>query len=456
MVDSDETIVVIGAGMAGLSTARTLHNAGLKVIVLEGRDRIGGRTWTSRKWADAPIDMGASWIHGIRGNPLTELADEANAERLETDYDNAILYSIDGDLMSDRAWNKIERFGSEVEEAAASADDVDMTIEDAIQSEIDLNALSAEDRQLLNLTVNTYIEQEYAADVSDLSAQYYEEGQVFGGNDVIFPQGYIQLVALLADGLDIRLNERVTQIAHSADGVKIETSSGTIEADRVVVTLPIGVLRHGDVAFAPPLPAEKRAAIDVIGPAVMNKVYLRFAERFWQRRPEWIIQVSEPKGVFSSWLNVAHYIDEPILLAFNVGDFGRKVETFTDDEIIAQAMQSLRTMYGDDIPDPTDFQITRWVSDPFARCSYSYPMIGFTDSTRRDLAAPVGERLLFAGEATSEEYPSTVHGAFLSGQREAERVLRFVGIPTQTLAKTFESYDATQKYSTRDRSRLGW
>ncbi|MEM7257079.1 MAG: FAD-dependent oxidoreductase, partial [Pseudomonadota bacterium] len=129
--------------------------------------------------------------------------------------------------------------------------------------------------------VNTYIEQEYAVDASDLSATHYDEGYAYGGPDVIFPQGYGQLAEFLADGLDVRLNERVTQIVQIDDGVQISTSSGMIDAARVIVSVPIGVLKHGDISFDPPLPAAKQAAIDAIGSAVMNKVYLRFEEPFW-------------------------------------------------------------------------------------------------------------------------------------------------------------------------------
>jgi monoamine oxidase len=231
------------------------------------------------------------------------------------------------------------------------------------------------------------------------------------------------LTDYLTKGLDIRLGAVVTDIVYDETAVTITTTSGNYQADRVIVTLPIGVLQQGRVTFDPPLPQTKQRAINAIGPAVMNKVYLRFAEPFWQKAPEWIIYESEEKGVFSSWLNLYHYTDEPILLAFNVGEFGRKIEAFSDEEIVVQAMQTLRTMYGDDKPDPIDAQITRWASDPFAHCSYSFPTVGMSSTARDDLAEPINGRIFFAGEATHADYPSTVHGAFLSGEREAARVL---------------------------------
>jgi monoamine oxidase len=230
------------------------------------------------------------------------------------------------------------------------------------------------------------------------------------------------LVNHLATGLDIRLNQAVMQIAYSDTGVTVTTDSDIFEADRAIVTLPIGVLKQGDIAFEPALPEKKQTAIDALGAGVLNKIYLQFSEVFWERSPDWLSYISAAKGEFTTWLNIYRYTDQPILLAFNAGSFGQEIEAWSDAQIIDRAMATMRLISGQDSPDPIDAQITRWHSDPFARCSYSYPAVGMTDRTRADLAAPIGDRLFFAGEATHSDYPSTVHGAYLSGQREAERI----------------------------------
>ncbi|MEM0982139.1 MAG: FAD-dependent oxidoreductase, partial [Cyanobacteria bacterium P01_H01_bin.58] len=264
---------------------------------------------------------------------------------------------------------------------------------------------------------------DWAADMSELSTHYFDEGEPSEGDEVIFPEGYDALIDHLATDLDIRLNEIVTHVDYSgAAGVTIAASSGTFKADRVIVTLPIGVLKAGTVTFEPALPTPKQAAIETLGAGVLNKVYLQFADAFWQRQTHWISYISEPKGEFTTWFNLYQYTGEPILVAFNAGDFGRKIEAFTDDQIVDQAMQTLRRLYGETIPNPTDVQITRWLRDPFARCSYSFPTVGMTDETRADLAAPIDNRVFFAGEATHSGYPATVHGAYLSGQRAAKQL----------------------------------
>ena len=222
--------------------------------------------------------------------------------------------------------------------------------------------------------------------------------------------------------MKIEFRKIIEKVTLREDRVIVSSRDENWEADRVILTLPIGVLKQGSITFDPKLPAEKTEAIKAIGAGLLNKVALKFPKVFWDPDPHWITRLSEEKGDFTSWLNFVPYTGAPVLVAFNAGAFARKIEKASDEEIKGKAMAALKTLYGDSIPDPIGVQITRWESDPFAHCSYSFPAVGMTEQTRKDLAAPVAERIFFAGEATSSEYPSTVHGAFLSGLREAERI----------------------------------
>ncbi|MCB0158048.1 MAG: FAD-dependent oxidoreductase, partial [Caldilineaceae bacterium] len=188
-------------------------------------------------------------------------------------------------------------------------------------------------------------------------------------------------------------------------------------------TLPLGVLQQGAVSFAPALPRAKQDAIHALGSGLLNKAWLRFPHAFWPREPEMINYVPATPGRWAEWLNLYHYTGEPILLGFNAGSYGSTLEAWTDAAIIADAMDVLRTIYGPQIPAPDDWQITRWASDPLALGAYSYYAVGTDRATRRALAAPVAGRLFFAGEATSQDHPSTVHGAYMSGVRAAEEIL---------------------------------
>lgn len=426
--EKDEKIVVVGAGMAGLSAARVLHDEGYTVTLLEARARVGGRVHTSYEWPDTPLDMGASWIHGVEGNPITALAEAVDAERIVTDYDNAILYDNEGRLLGDSGWEGLEKYESIIDEAIekASESDEDQSLMDAVADLIDIESLSAKEQRQLNLVLNYKMEQEWAADVTELSASYVNDDEAFGGDDVVFPDGYHEIIEHIAGKLDIRLEHVVQKVTYNEEGVVITTNKGTFTGDRAIITLPIGVLQQRNVLFEPPLPRAKQDAIDMFGFGVLNKVYLRFSHAFWQERPEWIFYLSAERGEWSEWFNLYPYIEEPILLAFNAGRFGLAIEALSDDEMVAEAMIVLRNLYGDDIPNPEAWQITRWGRDPFALGSYSSPGVGASYQVREELAKPVTNRLFFAGEATQADYPSTVHGAFLSGKREAERIIGFL------------------------------
>ncbi len=423
--EGDETIIVIGAGIAGLSAANTLQNWGYKVIVLEARPRVGGRIWTSREWEAAPLDMGASWIHGVNNNPIARLADANSIKTVETDYDNQWIYDESGNELTDAAYDRLEEFEALVQAYVAETietldDDVSLqTILDMALAEEDI---SADEKQIILYLLNTIVEHEYAADINNLSAFSFDQGEEFGGEDVIFPEGYDQIIALLADGLDIRLNVSVQRVAYGDDGVTVNTNQNTYHADRAVITLPLGILKSGRVAFSPDLPADKQNAIQKLGMGLLDKVYLRFPNIFWPKEADLLGYIGAQKGEWAEWLNIAHFTDAPILLGFNAATFARQTESWSDLQIVDGAMETLRTMFGANIPDPLDWQITRWAADPFALGSYSYLTPGTDGDTLEALAAPVAGRLFFAGEATSSEYQATVHGAYLSGIRAAEEL----------------------------------
>ena len=423
MGNIEETIVIIGAGAAGLGAAGALMRRGYtSVTILEARDRIGGRIWTSSAWPNAPIDLGASWIHGVRSNPLTGLADKVGSVRLPTDYENVTAYQPDGAQVDDATWVRIERWVEEMHRVVNK----NATSQRSLQSIIDeiAQGQSQEDRVLIDYIVNTYVEQDWAADARELSSEALEYGEEFGGGDVLFPKGYIQLFEEDARQLDIRFGHQVEQVAYDTTGVYIRTNQGTVTADRVIITLPLGVLKRETVEFVPALSDAKRAAIQTLGMGVLNKTCLHFPNVFWERDVEAISYISPRAGMWSDWLNMVVYTGRPILIGFNAGDIAREVEAWDDQSIVASAMDVLRTLYGSAIPEPETYQVTRWASDPFSWGSYSFLSVGSSAATYDALATPVADRLFFAGEATNRDHPSTVHGAFMSGEREAERVAR--------------------------------
>lgn len=419
-------VVVIGAGVAGLTAAREMKKNGHTVTVLEARDRIGGRVWSDQTIPGATLDMGASWIHGISNNPIHKIATDLSLNMKATDYDSLRVYSGNGtpSTITNEAENRfLNALTSTLEELFYAApgsniqNAVDMVIADGDQSTLT--------NEQVNYIVNSRIEHEYAADSDLLSVLSLEEGGDYGGGDVVFPSGFNSVTDYLAKGIDVRTGHEVNAVDYSdsSSTIRIDIESKEpIFADRVLVTVPLGVLKKGSIRFTPELPQRKIQAIDALGMGLLNKIYLKFPQVFWDDVHLVGHISSEEKGHWAEWLNLEKYTGAPILLGFNAGKFGTAIEEWSNDEVIADAMGVLRTIYGPGIPEPTDVLITRWASDVFSFGSYSYLKAGSNFNSRELLAAPINGKVFFAGEATHSDFPATVHGAYLSGIREAKRI----------------------------------
>ena len=423
-----QNVVVIGAGAAGLAAAQQLAAAGHRVQVIEGRDRIGGRILTSRQWQGLPVDLGASWIHGAEDNPLTAIADTAGIERFQMDYDRLLVHATDGSILDQGARQDTARLAKDIKRrlggmrAGRCLVGAETSLERFLTLQMKPDRMTADRRNRFWYLMAAAKEHDYAADASEMSLCRHDDDERFDGPDMLFPGGYDQIAEALAENLTIRTGVTVRAIRLTGGGVALETTGGRIAADRVICTLPVGVLKDGGVRFEPGLPDDKLSALSGIGAGVMNKCVLRFNQVFWDPNSHMLGYVPAARGQWVEWLNLHGTLGQPALMGFNVGRYAAELEQLSDRDVADQALTVLRKIHGNRVPEPTGVQVTRWSRDPFAMGAFSFAATGMEKDARDTLAAPVENRIFFAGEATSIDYPGTVHGAILSGRRAAEDV----------------------------------
>ncbi|WP_172435944.1 flavin monoamine oxidase family protein [Sediminicola luteus] len=407
----------MGAGISGLAAANYFKDKGVNPIVLEASDKIGGRLRTDRSLGIA-FDEGASWIHGPKGNPITSLATESGANTFLTRDDLVKVYDFNGTPYAESVLDKAE---------AQYRKNLNRLNGNTHQSFGD--AFYGQHPQLRNDRLWTYmlsafLEFDTGGDINKLSSTYFYDDEAFRGDDVIITNGFDRVTDFLAKGIDVRLNTKVQKIDYSQEKTIISTSQGQFEADYVLVTVPLGVLKQGVITFNPSLPKPTQNAINGLEMGSVNKFLLTWDAPFWDNQLQYIGYTPEQKGKFNYFLNVSKFTNAHALMTFAFGDYSKATESMSDAAITHEIMGHLKIIYGQDIPEPTHMLRTKWNIDSYTFGSYSFATKGTTAADFEVFEEPVDNKIFFAGEHTIVDYRGTVHGAYLSGIREAKKILR--------------------------------
>lgn len=427
------SVIVIGAGISGIAAARALQNASFKVVVLESRDRLGGRIHTDYTFG-CPIDMGASWLHGVcNENSLAPLIRSLGLPLYRTSGDNSVLYDHDLEsyVLFDKNGSQIpqqlvievgETFKRILKETEKVRDEnsVDMSVLEAISIVFERNP-DLRQHGLAHEVLQWYIcrmEAWFAADADMISLKNWDDEQVLTGGHGLMVQGYYPVIQALAKDIDIRLNHRVTSISNWGMGVMLNVEGGrTFVADAVIITVPLGVLKSNLIKFKPKLPAWKVDAISDLGVGNENKIALHFDTVFWPN-VELLGTVAPTSYACGYFLNLHKATGQPVLVYMAAGRFAYDIEKLSDKDAANFVMSQLKKMFPD-ATEPTQYLVSRWGTDPNSLGSYSYDLVGKPTDLYEKLRAPVGN-LFFGGEAVSMDHTGSVHGAYTAGVLAAE------------------------------------
>ena len=401
-------VAIIGAGAAGIAAARTLEGAGLSTLILEARDRIGGRAHTIIVGGNIPFDLGCGWLHSADRNPFVQIAEQLGFEidRSLPPWRQRSYGNVFPQRERDDFFAALDAFFRRSHIAAQAA--TDSAAADWLEPGNRWNPMID--------AVSTYINGCELDQVSVKDFENYEDTEI----NWRVPRGYGALIAAYGAPCSVALNCNVTLIDHSAKRIRIETSRGTLTADKVIVCVPTDLLAAEAIRFHPALP-EKVNAAAMLPLGADDKVMLALDG------DNGLPKDGNLRGMTMRTAMGTYHLrpfGRNCIDGFFGGRYARDLEDAGEGAMVAAAIDEVVGLLGSEFRRKLKpLGESRWSRDPFARGSYSHALPGHADK-RAVLASPVDGRIFFAGEATSPDFFSTAHGAQESGVRAAGEAMR--------------------------------
>ena len=429
-----ERVVVVGAGIAGLTVANALGHGGVECVVLEARQRIGGRLHTV-DLAGSTVDMGGSWIHHPVGNPMRAFAEQVGVACRDADpqpelagFDFAEGRRLSTSEVETELRLLYEAFPAAVDRLRSELGP-DASVAEGIDAFVASSGLAPTPARRARQGLRAVIEAE-SADLSERQSLRWMwneteyEGSYFGD---VPDGGYRSLVDAMATGVDVRLGFDVAEVAVSPTGVRVRSVDGTVEAgSHVVVSVPLGVLKRGTPRFSPVLPPDRVAAIERLGFGRFEKVALRFDQPFWRAAgfPHVMLFPRDPDESTVWMIGQDAFGGGPTLICLIFHSAAGHVLGLTPDRAAQWVLDMLAEAMGAPCPAPTAVAVTSWANDPYSGGAYTHIPPGASPDDVDLLGEPISGRLLFAGEHTQSARMAYADGAMTSGIREAKRLLR--------------------------------
>lgn len=415
-------VVIVGAGAAGLCAGARLRAAGCPVVLLEAASLPGGRVRAQEGFSDFPIELGAEELHGP-DNALIRAAASLGIDTLRH-FTTDDMLRLDGELnFLDQAERDPDvRRAFDLIDGLGKYDGPNVTVQEhLVRHHFPRRAWHYLDSRL-------GVEHGTTLDRLALGGfLHYERGWEARETNFTLRNRYYDLLAPQAEGLDIRFHTAVDSICWDGRPRIRTRNGGELTAEAVIVTASLLVLREGGIRFDPPLPAEKREALEAVGMDRGLKIILKFRHRFWDERMYFL----HTDGFLPQYWATGNGKSERncVLTAFLGGSRAEALAAMRVDPV-RFALEELDTLFPPHVASRSfeDGLVADWGADPFVRGLYSYPTVLTTETHRLALAADLGGKIFFAGEATDTDgHSGTVHGAMATGERAAEEVLALLG-----------------------------